>query len=279
MTGRVYNTARWKRLRALKLSIQPLCEPCSRRGRLVQARHVDHVVSIASGGDPFPPLSDLMSMCASCHSIKTNAKDRAGGKGVSAKGCDSDGLPFDPAHPFLNREAHRATLVCGPPGAGKTTYVHRHRKSGDLVVDFDALAIAISGETSLKRASPAELIPFICEARDALIARLRRRHDLRHAWVIVAAPKRADRHPLAESIDARVVMLDVDPDECERRILGDQRRDGCRDRHVEAVRAWWNEYEPERTHTPLEGRESVARQPAGTKGTQLVPVLARDWGF
>lgn len=275
--GRVYDTARWKRLRALKLSTSPLCEPCERRGKLKPANHVDHIVSITSGGDPFPPLSDLMSMCAPCHSIKTCAKDRAGGKGVAAKGCDANGHPLDPAHPFLNRETTRATLVCGPPGAGKTTYVRSHRKTGDLVIDFDALAVAISGETGLKRATPAELIPFVCEARDALIQRLRRRHDLRHAWVIAAAPALADRHPLAESIDARVVILDVDPAECERRINADPARDNFRARHVEAVHAWWSEYVPEPAHTPLEGPETVGGRPVGNRQPQLVP--SRDWSF
>jgi 5-methylcytosine-specific restriction protein A len=277
MTGRVYNTARWQQLRALKLSVSPVCEPCARRGRLVQASHVDHIISIASGGDAYPDLDGLMSMCPPCHSIKTNAKDRAGGKGVAYKGCSADGTPLDPEHPFLNREATRATLVCGPPAAGKTTYVRAHRKTGDLIIDFDAIAVALSGETGLKRATPAELIPFVCEARDALINSLRRNHGLRHAWVIAAAPALADRHPLAESIDARIVILDVDADECERRIFADPARANCRARHVEAVRSWWADYVAEPAHTPLQGRQTVAPRPMGSSKAQLVS--NRDWGF
>lgn len=96
-----YNLSTWKKLRALKLADQPLCEPCERRGIPTPARHVDHKVSMASGGDPFPPLSGLMAMCPSCHSIKTAAKDRRGGSGVAFKGCDVEGMPLDPAHPFL----------------------------------------------------------------------------------------------------------------------------------------------------------------------------------
>jgi 5-methylcytosine-specific restriction endonuclease McrA len=102
MSGWPYNTAQWKKLRRVKLSTTPLCEPCERRGKLVSGHHVDHIVAIASGGDAFPTLDGLMSMCASCHSIKTSAVDRAGGKGIRFKGTDINGLPVDPAHPFLD---------------------------------------------------------------------------------------------------------------------------------------------------------------------------------
>lgn len=96
-----YSTGAWRVLRKRKLQVEPLCQACSRRGLVTPASHVDHVLSIKQGGEPFPPLAGLMSLCPSCHSIKTNAKDRAGGKGVAFKGCDADGVPLDPEHPFV----------------------------------------------------------------------------------------------------------------------------------------------------------------------------------
>jgi len=95
-----YNTSTWGNLREAKLRASPVCEPCRRRGQIVRANTVDHVRSIARGGHPFPPLSGLMSMCSSCHSVKTAAVDRKGGTGVAFKGTDVTGLPVDPMHPF-----------------------------------------------------------------------------------------------------------------------------------------------------------------------------------
>ena len=122
-----YTTAAWQRLRRAKLSDAPLCEACARRGRHMIAEHVDHVVSIASGGHAFPPLDGLMALCPSCHSIKTNAKDRKGGKGVAFKGCDVNGLPLDPDHPFLtggdNPLQGREAVAIGPAVASNNHLV------------------------------------------------------------------------------------------------------------------------------------------------------------
>lgn len=96
-----YSTAAWQRLRAAKLAESPLCEPCDRLGRLTPAQHVDHIRSIASGGDAFPTLDGLMAMCPACHSVKTAAVDRKGGSGIRFKGVGLDGLPIDPDHPFM----------------------------------------------------------------------------------------------------------------------------------------------------------------------------------
>jgi hypothetical protein len=99
-----YNTGQWHRLRQLKLSVNTLCEPCFKRGRLEPATVVDHIIAIGDGGDPFPGLEGLQSLCASCHNWKTAALERAGGKGVAMKGCDAAGNPIDPAHPFYQKD-------------------------------------------------------------------------------------------------------------------------------------------------------------------------------
>jgi 5-methylcytosine-specific restriction enzyme A len=92
------NTARWKVVRQLKLSDQPLCYACELRGQVVIATVVDHVKAIKAGGEAFPPLDELMSLCASCHGQKTSARDRPErmGRERRFKGFDIHGNPIDP---------------------------------------------------------------------------------------------------------------------------------------------------------------------------------------
>lgn len=94
-----YNTARWARLRLVKLAHDPLCYSCDLRGRIIVADTVDHVTPIRSGGDAYPPLAGLMSLCHSCHSQKTQAVDRHDrwGNGRRFAGIDLDGNPVDPS--------------------------------------------------------------------------------------------------------------------------------------------------------------------------------------
>lgn len=93
-----YNTTAWKKLRLAKLNADPLCYACKLMGQYVPAKVVDHIEAIAKGGEPFPPLDRLMSLCIPCHNSKTRTEDHPTGKRFSRplKGFDLDGNPIDP---------------------------------------------------------------------------------------------------------------------------------------------------------------------------------------
>ena len=102
MAGWPYNTAKWAKLRRVKLNEKPLCEICERRGQIVAAVAVDHFKPIKQGGHPFPELAGLLSLCERCHNEKTAAFDKQGGEGFRRrfKGVDADGNPVDPFDPW-----------------------------------------------------------------------------------------------------------------------------------------------------------------------------------
>jgi 5-methylcytosine-specific restriction enzyme A len=98
-----YNTAAWKRLRRVKLTENALCEPCLDIGVLTFATVVDHKKPVSSGGDPFPSLDGLCSMCASCHNRKSQGEQH--GKPFVNEAIGLDGWPVDPNHPVYRRRA------------------------------------------------------------------------------------------------------------------------------------------------------------------------------
>lgn len=131
-------------------------------------------------------------------------------------------------------------IVHGPPGAGKTTYVQEQSKEGDLIVDFDALYAALSGLPWYHK--PAELLPFVAEARDAVIRRLSRPSKIKRAWIITSEPNGQKRLSLKNKLGATVVKLEVSREECLRRIANDTRRSDHVHIHKSLVDDWWSNY-------------------------------------
>lgn len=101
-------------------------------------------------------------------------------------------------------------LVTGPPCAGKTTYVDEHREPGDLVVDYDAIAVALGSPDSHDH--PPTLWPYVLQARDAVTDRMSRDPNLRRAWLIRCDPTDQDR-----AIASDIVTLATDAETCKRR--------------------------------------------------------------
>lgn len=108
-----YNTAAWARLRAAHLALEPMCRGCAGEGRIVLANTVDHRKPINLGGAPFPTHAGLASYCGPCHSAKTARGGEAGAikSTKPRRGCNPDGSPLDPAHPW-----HEKSLRAGPRG-------------------------------------------------------------------------------------------------------------------------------------------------------------------
>ena len=74
--SRGYCSDRWRRFRAVQLSLSPLCVLCEAAGRITAADCVDHVRPIDGPHDPrFLDFNAVQSLCSSCHSKKTATED------------------------------------------------------------------------------------------------------------------------------------------------------------------------------------------------------------
>ena len=90
------NNAAWRKLRMRVLAEQPLCPECEARDILEPATQVHHKDDNASNNT----RSNLVGLCASCHSRHT-AADMGGNVRM---GCDVTGKPLDHHHHW-NRPA------------------------------------------------------------------------------------------------------------------------------------------------------------------------------
>lgn len=219
----------WQKLRLMHLRAYPLCVRCEESGMTVPATEVDHIRPLAHGGTH--DADNLQSLCKSCHSRKT-ARENWGRENWGGGGQTM------------------VTIVAGPPGAGKTTYVRERMVWGDLIVDVDGLFAALSGLPWYEK--PQSLLPFVLEARDAVLDRLRHESEVRHAWVITSEADAEKRRRLALRLAAATVLvIETSAGDCIKRIAQDERRSSTAQLWVDLVNQWWKEY------TPNEGEKIV----------------------
>ncbi len=73
---KIYNTQRWRDLRAWKMTNDPLCEECSKNNKVTAVEDVHHIISFMSTNDPIErsrlafDYNNLMSICKECHAKK-----------------------------------------------------------------------------------------------------------------------------------------------------------------------------------------------------------------
>lgn len=120
------------------------------------------------------------------------------------------------------------TLVTGPACSGKTTWVREHAGPNDLIIDFDAIATAISNSDGTHD-YPEALTTFAFEARDAIVDTLSRVPHIR-TYLIASSPSERDR-----AIAARTIELRVPAEECKRRA----RKAGRPAKWDAFIDAWW----------------------------------------
>lgn len=127
------------------------------------------------------------------------------------------------------------TILAGPPGAGKTTYLQDVSRPGDVVVDVDALYVALTGLPIWDK--PQSVLPFVLAARDAVIERLCRSSAARHAWI--ATTEGPDRiAQLQAHLGAELVVLNVSAHVCIQRIQSNPARRVAGIQWEELVRRW-----------------------------------------
>lgn len=103
------------------------------------------------------------------------------------------------------------TLISGPPCSGKTTLVNQLAAPGDLILDFDQIAVRMGSPRNWNH--PPQ---FIAAVEQRIGLALRERGD-RTVWLIRAAPRALVREHLAGALGARVWLLDPGTEECLRR--------------------------------------------------------------
>ena len=205
----------WQKLRKVVLDRDPYCQwpDCPN-----PTEEIDHVVPKALGGtDEF---DNLQGLCVEHHKHKSTME--AG--------------QFEPI-----RSQGKIFMVCGSPGSGKSTYVDRHRKPGDLVYDFDVLASALTGLPMYQ--APDSVARYVNTLRDALVLTACQSPPTQKFWFVLGAPSKGERNRYRRKLAAETIVIETPAEVCKQRIANDPRRADQVDLWDQLVDRWWASYQ------------------------------------
>lgn len=126
-------------------------------------------------------------------------------------------------------------VVVGPPGAGKTTYVQEHARDGDVVIDMDriASALTVSGADSHKHGRTVRSVAH--RARLTAISAALRYVDRVDVYVIHTRPRPEAMEKYARH-GAMVITIDPGQDVVMQRVA-EQRSPEAQ----EAAQQWYDD--------------------------------------
>lgn len=220
----MYDTARWKQMRNAHIRDEPLCRECKKQGRITAGREVDHIIPHENKPELMWDAHNLQTLCRSCHSAKT-MRERGGNMRASI-------LPQ-----WLEPSTKPLMLVCGPPRAGKTTYVQDNADPADLVLDLDVIALEDGGRP-LHEMEPVVKDQML-RLRNSRLAKFTEGLTAHpRCWLIATAGSFKQRH-FWKSKGATVIVLNPGAMECKDRINADASRpEGLRRELCRAVDRW-----------------------------------------
>jgi len=174
------------------------------------ATHVDHIIPTLKGGAWYDP-DNLRAACKNCNLGRVDRTNR---------------------DRWQTAQTH-ITLIVGPPGAGKTTHVQHHAQPGDLIIDYDQIADALTGNLKQQTHRNDEMHTVTMAARNAILRTLREgKAGVPRAWIISANPKAETMFPYH-----KVVVIDPGRDETKGRAI----KAGRPQRWLQLIDNWYDQ--------------------------------------
>lgn len=239
-----YNSKAWQKCRASYIAERVmidggLCETCHEKPG--EELHHDKEIDITNIDNSEITLNheNLKWLCKDCHFAVHKQRIMEGFERKKAKPILTSGHWFDSKGEIHPQER---LIVYGSPASGKSTYVRKHKSYGDLVLDLDLIKQAIS--MSSKTDAPNNLISVALEIRETIYRLIENNSvDSKHVWIIGALPNKKERDDLARRLNAQLLFMDCNYDECISRANQDKKRkDKLKQEWL--IKKWFESYQP-----------------------------------
>lgn len=114
-------------------------------------------------------------------------------------------------------------IITGAPGSGKTTWVHENMKSGEMVLDLDAIKCALLGNDEF-HGQATEIVPMLTVVRDAVYRALAENKNSGRCYVITTETDLGTLRQWQVYLNAELKVMDTPKEICMERVKNDPTR-------------------------------------------------------
>jgi shikimate kinase len=181
------------------------CDDCKSTGAVKVAHEVDHKSNTRDENDRLNDSPDnLQAINRDCHKRKTARESL---EGAQRSSMTPEWMPVT---------TKPLTVVCGPPGSGKTTWAKEQASLSDLVIDQDDIATDVFLKPLWEMLSPER--QQVARLRNEMIASyVRGKTTHTHCYLIDTAGS-FKRRKFWRDRGADVVVMETVKDECFERV-------------------------------------------------------------
>lgn len=131
-------------------------------------------------------------------------------------------------------------IVTGPPGSGKTTWVHEQMQDGEIVLDLDAIKCALAGNDDF-HGQNAGIVPMLTVVRDAVYRAVAERKNPGKCYIITTETDLGKLRQWQVYLNADLKVMDTPMEICMERVKNDPTRP---DKWVfyDLIEAWFNSW-------------------------------------
>ena len=214
----MYNEWIWRKpnvgLRAMVLARDPLCVECLKSGELEPSTEADHIRPHNGDWDLFTDMDNLQGLCKSCHSRKTKREQYDSNNPNACWWCRIAYMEYSPesegglcvrcnrTKKYMQTMQYARTVVCGPAGAGKTTYVRSNASANATVWDADDIVKAMTGCD--RHHWPEHMINMVNGMPNGLVQSVQFM-NCKELWIVLSNERRA--MDVAKTIGAKVILI------------------------------------------------------------------------
>lgn len=188
-------------------------------------------------GEIFADMSQLIA-----HHKIALTEDNVDNPAISLNPDNIEIISFEEHNKEHRRFGHRKQvyIVWGAPLSGKTSLVREIMRPGDIVMDIDALWMAVTLQPEYLK--PNNVRYNVFALRDNLLDQIKTRYGSWYdAYIIGGYPDKYERERLAQTLGAELIHCEATLDECLRRRAESSRPE----RWDGYIREWFDKYNGE----------------------------------